>query len=107
MAVRELKHGLIPARRELRMIEELTEEINAPTIKPSKLSPKIFRDSISMPGKVDYFVVWDDFKLLPQDVRTRIIYHALEEAKGPRETSRISIVMGLTRDEARQLEIET
>jgi hypothetical protein len=80
---------------------ELTTEIEHPK---ESGEPEIIIERPSA-STIHLFVVWSKWSELEQIVRSRITLDAFREARGEEEALRVTVAMGLTREEAGRLGI--
>lgn len=68
--------------------------------------PKIVEEDVRLSDNFRVYVSWDDWASVPDPERSEIILEAYKQARGVREMLRISVAMGMTPLEARQLGID-
>jgi hypothetical protein len=68
--------------------------------------PKIVEEDVRLSNNLRVYVSWDDWGSVPETERSEIILEAYKQARGVPEMLRISVAMGLTPLEARQLGID-
>lgn len=69
-------------------------------------SRKLSSEEVSLSNNFRVYVSWDDWASVPEIERSEIILEAYKQARGVPEMLRISVAMGLTPLEARQLGID-
>jgi hypothetical protein len=57
-------------------------------------------------GTIHLYVIWQDWKPLDLRERSEVIMEAFEDARGPEQALRVSVAMGLTREEADRMGIK-
>jgi len=101
MPVRDtLKSKQVPGEQKL--LDALKAELEAPK---QSGEPDIVVERPN-PSTVHLYVIWSKWEHLEQMVRSRIILDAYEEAKGKKEAIKVTVAMGLTRDEADRLGVK-
>jgi hypothetical protein len=101
MPVRDtLKSKQVPGEQEL--LDELKTELKAPK---QSGEPDIVVERPNS-STVHLYVIWSKWEHLEQMVRSRIILDAYEEAKGKKEAMKVTVAMGLTREEADRLGVK-
>lgn len=78
------------------LIDRLVEELHSGA---ESGQPFIYEQTF-LTGKIKLLVVWDDWKDLPLEHRTRIILAAVERADGKEYRARVALASGLTVPEA-------
>ena len=68
--------------------------------------PIIVEEDVRLSDNFRVYVSWDDWASVPETERSEIILEAYKQARGMPEVLRISVAMGLTPLEARQLGID-
>ena len=68
--------------------------------------PKIVEEEVRLSDNFRVYVSWDDWASVPETERSVIILEAYRQARGMPEMLRISVAMGLTPMEAKQLGID-
>jgi hypothetical protein len=106
MAVKRIiRHANLTAAAE-KLVETIKEEMRRPEIVPaSEGAPLVLSEDDEGSGYVNYYVIWDDFKSIDHETRTRIVLNAVQ-AERPEDYSRISIALGLTKNQAETMGIE-
>ncbi len=102
MAVRKLTPTSIDSREEVALRAAIAAEITRPDDTPPPAdAPVIFReDSDDTYNYTHWYAVWDRFREVDPEVRSRVLLRAVEDALGREEALRVTIAMGLTRTEA-------
>jgi hypothetical protein len=68
--------------------------------------PKIVEEEVRLSNNFRVYVSWDDWASVPEPERSEIILEAYRQVRGMPEMLRISVAMGMTPLEARQLGID-
>ena len=106
MAVKRIVKSRAFTASAKRMVEEIRAEMRRPeSSNAPKNAPLIVAEDDRSFGHVNYYVIWDAFKSVDHETRTRIVLSAVELEK-PKDYKNISIALGLTRSQAEQLGIE-
>lgn len=87
-----------------RLVNELVRHLGGGPGLPA--FPKIVEEDVRLSNNFRVYVSWDDWASVPDTERSEIILEAYRQAKGVPEMLRISVAMGLTPLEARQLNID-
>jgi hypothetical protein len=83
--------------------EELRREETAPA---HEGAPVFFREDSGLPGNyTHWYVAWDGFDGVDGEERSRLILAAIRNVLGKAEALRVTIAMGLTVAEARDMEL--
>jgi len=102
MPVRELRRRQpTPAAAELTRL--IVQEWQHPTEKPDQ--PIVLLDRSAPGGARHVFVVWDRWGNLEQLQRSEAIMDAAEAVLGKEESLKVTVAMGLTKEEAKRLNI--
>ena len=104
MAIQRIGPKSAP-RLQRKLLEAIKEEIRRPEeSKAPRDAPRIILEEESGSfGNAHYYVIWDRFQGMEEDVRSRVVFEAIKEELGDAEAMRTTIAMGLTRDEAREM----
>jgi len=103
MPVKDMtERRLSPAAGELR--QALVQEWQHPTEGPDQ--PIVLLDRSAPGGSRHVFVVWDRWGTMEQLERSETIMDACEEALGVEESLKVTVAMGLTKTEAKRLNIQ-
>ena len=105
MAVERIRRPEFPTEPDAAMIKELIAEIRRPA-KASKPAgaPVVIAQEGDVAPNVHYYVVWDRFGEVNDDVRTKIVSEAVKKAC-PKDFPGLITAMGLTTMEAKALQI--
>ncbi|MCW5791948.1 MAG: hypothetical protein KIT72_16140 [Polyangiaceae bacterium] len=100
----------MPIRDSLNRVTEPTEDQLRAELVQELRNPKATGEPDivlqgSTTGGIHVFVIWSQWLGLDQAVRSRIVLDAYEAWKGEQETLRVTVAMGLTPDEAKNLGI--
>jgi hypothetical protein len=87
-----------------RFVAELVRHLNGGPGLPD--FPKIVEEDVRLSNNFRVYVSWDDWASVPDTERSEIILEAYNHARGVPEMLRISVAMGLTPLEAKQLGID-
>lgn len=87
-----------------RFLHPLVEEMKRKELEG--VGPKIIVEGYENHGPLHVYVVWDDWKDLPLQERSKVILEAFKEVESEDDFSRVTIAMGLTSDEAPRFGIE-
>jgi hypothetical protein len=106
MAIRELS-----IKTDVAFVRELTDAVKAELRRRETQpapgdAPVVFRDSSGIGKYRHYFVVWDRFSSLSQEIRSSIVLNAVKEVLGKKEALKVTIAMGLTKEEAKNMGFE-
>lgn len=82
------------------LVRHLKDEPNLPEF------PKIIEEPVRLSSTLRVYVFWDAWGSVPELERSEIILEAYEQARGKQEMLRVSVAMGLTPLEGKQLGIE-
>ena len=105
MAIRELR-AEVPSAVIRKLKEGVKRELRRPDKTPSPAdAPVIFRERVGVQKYPHYFVVWNKFNGLDQELRHSIIFNALKEVLGKPRVLKAT-AMGLTVNEAKSMGIE-
>ena len=103
MAIRELGKT-IPDRQIDRLKEGIKEELRRPEKKAHRSgAPVIFRERTGVKKYSHYYVVWDKFKGLGQEIRSSIVYNSIKDELGQAEALKTTVAMGLTHSQAQEM----
>ncbi len=105
MAIRTLVRRELDNFDELLAVfeEELRREESAPA---SDGAPIFFCEESGTPDNyTHWYVVWDGFEGVDGEERSRLIVAAVRNVMGKAEALRVTIALGLTMDEARDMEL--
>jgi len=91
-----IRNGTTNGQRVDALTQQLASELRSPK---SAGEPAVYEDAIGQTKSFRVTVVWDEWKNLPLQTRSRIILDAYEEA-APEKNGKILVAMGLTRPEA-------
>jgi len=81
----------------------LVQEWQHPTVRPDQ--PIVLIDRSAPGGARHVFVVWDRWGTMEQLERSETIMDACEEVLGVEESLKVTVAMGLTKEEAKRLNI--
>lgn len=84
-----------------RFVTELVRHLNNAPDLPA--FPKIVEEDVPLSNNVRVYVSWDDWASVSETERSEIILEAYQQARGQAEMLRVSIAMGMTPLEAKQL----
>ena len=87
-----------------RLVAELVRHIRDERGLPA--FPKIVEEDVRLSDNFRVYVSWDDWASVPDVERSQIILEAYRQARGVHDMLRISVAMGLTPLEARQIGID-
>jgi hypothetical protein len=94
------------------LVKQLAKELKQPprtaVAKPPKAKsavPFIMEEEQQLSKRLHVYVIWDKWKGVEDGERGGVILDAYEQALGPRKALQISLVMGLTPQEATALGI--
>ena len=87
---------------ESKLRRDLEAELRSPT---AKAEPVILIEDTN-PQTIHLFVVWSRWGDLEQIVRSRIIMDAFKAVKGQEEALKVTVAMGLSKEEAGRLGIK-
>lgn len=86
------------------LVDRLTQEYLQPS--EGEVEPLLMElDDKRHHGTIHLYVIWQDWKHLDLRERSEIIMDAYEAARGPESALRVTIAMGLTREEADRMGI--
>jgi len=68
--------------------------------------PRIVEEDVRLSDNFRVYVSWDEWASVPETERSEIILEAYKQARGVSEMLRISVAMGLTPLEAKQLGLD-
>lgn len=83
----------------------LAEELRRDSPEGAPEAPYIVIEEIPNSGNLHVTVVWDRWQGIDPEERGRVILEAYGEAKGEADMHRITMAMGVTREEAQRLNI--
>lgn len=103
MAIRKLKTGEERQRNDL--LPAIVDELRRPDDWPAAAgAPVVFMDETGTPERyAHWYVVWEEFRGVDDEERSRLVLAAVREVLGPQEALRVTIAMGLTPGEAREM----
>ena len=82
------------------LVRHLRDEPNLPAL------PRIVEEDVRLTSSIRVYVLWDEWQTVSERERSEIVLQAYERARGQAEMLRISVAMGLTPLEAKELAIE-
>ena len=85
------------------MVEKVVDEWQHPSDDCSK--PIIVLENGDPNGPTHVYVLWDEWEGIPQLERSEIVMDACEQQLGLERSGRITIAMGLTKQEAERMKI--
>ncbi|MGF1571856.1 MAG: hypothetical protein ACFCU1_02160 [Sumerlaeia bacterium] len=89
------------------LVERLASEINKESVNEFSDEDEILIREERTPYDTYHITVsWDVWKNIEKDVRGRIILDSYERALGETEANKITLVLGLTKAEAKEVNIE-
>lgn len=68
-------------------------------------APLIIEEEATPDRPTHLYVIWDDWSDLNQQKRSEIIMDAYEHVRDPAKSLRVTVAMGLTRQEAQRMKI--
>ncbi len=107
MAVKKLKDNQL----EDSAFDDLNDKIKREILRPDNEmqppgAPVVAKEeSGGFPAYFHYYVIWDQFNGVDDELRSKIVYQAVKEAISVEEALKTTIAMGLTTDEATALGI--
>lgn len=69
--------------------------------------PIVIEEDAGFKDYLHVYVIWPKFRSLDEMERSRIVLDAIDKAYGKERMLRVSVAMGLTMPEAKELEIAT
>ena len=101
MAVKRIGPPRVPAVEEQEMLEAIKAEMRRLDGQPAPPgSPMVIAEEQHFPDYVHYYVVWDRFKGVANEIRSSIVFDAVREVF-PEDFLRMTVAMGLTSEEAK------
>jgi len=99
-----------PGQKYKALIAKLAAELSTKPAKPPKqirlaAKPVIIEEEQRVTRRCHVYVIWDKWSTVPDEDRGAIILDAYEHALGQIEASRISVAMGVTVSEAKEIGI--
>lgn len=88
-----------------KLIEELKRVLHENKRKGAPKDPLIVIEEIPHSDSTHVTVIWEKWKDIDAEERGRIILNAIAEEKGEAEMLRVTMALGLTKDEAKLLGI--
>lgn len=82
------------------LVRHLRDEPNLPEM------PRIIEEDERLSNNLHVYVLWDDWESVTERERSEIILEAYQEVRGQREMLRITIAMGVTPLEAKNLGLD-
>jgi hypothetical protein len=80
-----------------KLIKRLAQEL---TSQGNDRQPLILEEQIDSTGSRHVHVVWDEWKGIPDEVRSRVIVEAYQQAEGDSVAEQITIAAGVTAEES-------
>lgn len=93
----ESRHG----RKDL--VRKLATELKKPHAKKVKNVPIIREEQARFSERFQVFVIWDAWRGVQEEIRGQVIADAYEQAFGKRKAAKLSLTVGVTPAEAREL----
>jgi len=84
-----------------KMVAELVKHLGDDASLPP--APRIIEEEDRLSRSMHVYVFWDEWQSVPEQERSEIILEAYQEARGQQEMLRITVAMGLTPLEAKNL----
>lgn len=104
MAKVMLRQGVVDERRYQQLVEGLAAELERPDDSPRpNEAPTIYYEELEAELGVHYFAAWSRFENVDGEVSGRALREAIRQVYGEAELRKVTIAMGLTPAEAKQM----